>query len=221
MVPAKHLPITMIAMTLANHTCSPFAPMKRTSRQRTSLRYQDSPEPPFTPATNAQARQVPSRRRPAEVTTSRSGSKITSLKSIEDYNKYVLEQPDALHIIRFSAPWCQMCKSTDVAWERMAAKLALKHGSIRFYSVTVDDRDDDVIALKNSLQIDKVPQGIIRHPTFQQQRIDMHRKNLSALRKSLDGLAEDFSFFVELSDKGIMNFFSVSDRHAQSCRRMN
>ena len=201
MVPviAKPLSITIIAMTLA--TCSSFAPTGRTSRHTTSLRYQDCSAvlepPPFAPPTKAQARQVQSRRRPAEVTTPRRSSKITSLKSIEDYNKHVLEQPDALHIIRFSAPWCQVCKSTDVAWERMAAKLAPKHGAIRFHSVTVDGRDDGVIALKDALQIEKVPQGIIRHPIFQK-RIDMHRQNLSALRKSLDGPAEDF---VESSDK--------------------
>ena len=197
MAPAKQLSAIIIAMTLANHTCSPFAPIARTSRQTTSLRYQEFPEPPFIEvALPARAvRKVPSRRRRAEMTTPRSrssSSKITPLKSIEDYNKYVLEQPDALHIIRFSTPWCHMCKLTNVAWERMAAKLAQKHGAIRFYSVTVDGRDDDVDALKDALQIDKVPQGIINHPAFQQ-RIDMDRKNLSALRKSLDGLAEDLS----------------------------
>lgn len=123
-------------------------------------------------------------------------SPVTQLHSIQDYHKHVLDEPNRLCIIRFSAPWCKVCKSTNVAWERMASKIA-KEGTnnnnantkpIKFLSVNLDGRDESTSALKDMLQINRVPQGIIHHPTrgVFGQRVDLNRSNLSTLKKRLE-----------------------------------
>ena len=99
-------------------------------------------------------------------------------------------------VIRFSAPWCQVCRSTDVAWERMAAKIHKSNNSdgnetgtrIKFFSVRVDGKDESTAALKDMLQVNKVPQGVVHHPSegVFGRKIDLTRSNLSALKKRLE-----------------------------------
>ena len=165
---------------------SAFNPSSPGRRTVTSLGYRD--EPSIVDARHIlqtpEERQA-SLRRPAEADRRRSS--VVTLNSIEDYDRHVLQNPDRLHIIRVSAPWCRVCHSTAVAWERMASKLAARgdDAPIQFFSVSVDGKNEEATALKDMLQIDRVPQGIIHHPTFGR-RIDMHRKNLMALKKSLE-----------------------------------
>jgi hypothetical protein len=131
-------------------------------------------------------------------TSSRSAqraSPITQLHSIQDYHRHVLNEPNQLCIIRFSAPWCKVCKSTNVAWERMASKIMKtvdNKRKIKFFSVSLDGKGS-VVALKDMLQIRRVPQGIIHHPTqgVFGQRIDLNRNNLSSLKKQLEKYLED------------------------------
>lgn len=77
----------------------------------------------------------------------------------------------------------------------MASKIA-KEGTnnnantkpIKFLSVNLDGRDESTSALKDMLQINRVPQGIIHHPTrgVFGQRVDLNRSNLSTLKKRLE-----------------------------------
>lgn len=107
-----------------------------------------------------------------------------------------------MSIIRFSAPWCSMCRSTNVAWERMASKITNKMSNtslnnnvkrIHFLAVSIDGKDEATTALKDMLQILQVPQGIIHHPTkgLLGQKVDLHRSNLSSLRKLLEQCLEE------------------------------
>merc|ERR1711862_405048 len=116
---------------------------------------------------------------------------IISLTSIGDYHHHVLQNPHKLHIVRFSAPWCQVCRATNVAWERMASRIRRKSSaarSIQFLSVVVDNNNDEVRALRDMLQIEKVPMGIVHHPTEGTLgvRVDLHRKNLGTLKRNLE-----------------------------------
>mmetsp|Transcript_14621 Transcript_14621/g.32149 ORF Transcript_14621/g.32149 Transcript_14621/m.32149 type:complete len:199 (-) Transcript_14621:153-749(-) len=181
MHPLLHI---LVAVSMLFGSALAFNPSSPGRRTVTSLGYID--EPSIVDARyilrTPEERQA-SLRRPAEADRRRSS--VISLNSIEDYNRHVLQNPDRLHIIRVSAPWCRVCHSTAVAWERMASKLAAGDSPIQFFSVEVDGKNEEAAALKDMLQIDRVPQGIIHHPTFGR-RIDMHRKNLMALKKSLE-----------------------------------
>ena len=133
-------------------------------------------------------------RRSAEVKQGRAKSaSIIQLNSIDDYHRHVLQSPEKLHVIRFSAPWCQVCRTTNVAWERLASRVTKASSSvpshrIQFLSVSVDGKNEDAAALKDMLQIEKVPQGIVHHPSggIFGARVDMHRANLGTLRKNLE-----------------------------------
>ena len=63
---------------------------------------------------------------------------------------------------------------------------------IKFFSVSLDGKGS-VVALKDMLQIRRVPQGIIHHPTqgVFGQRVDLNRNNLSSLKKQLEKYLED------------------------------
>lgn len=117
----------------------------------------------------------------------------------------MLHNPNHLCIIRFSAPWCQICKSTQVSWERLAAKISKvngvapedtnNHKRVKFLSVTLDGKNDATTALKNMLHIDRVPLGIVHAPKLgiYGQKIDLKRSNLSALKKQLEAYVSEDS----------------------------
>ena len=123
-------------------------------------------------------------------------SPIISLYTIQDYQDKVLSSSlnneHELCIIRFKAPWCQTCRTTNVAWERMASRLGKLSSSspknkIKFFAVELDGKEETT-ALKDMLNIEGVPQGVLHHPTMgiSEQRVKLHRKNLSTLKKNLE-----------------------------------
>lgn len=126
-------------------------------------------------------------------------SPVTQLRSIQDYHRHVLNEPYQMSIVRFSAPWCKVCKSTNVSWERMASKLSTTPSSspgdnkrrIKFFVVSLDAKSKDAAAttaLKDMLQVDRVPQGIVHYPMegIYGKRVDLSRSNLSLLKKRLE-----------------------------------
>ncbi len=119
-------------------------------------------------------------------------SPITQLFSIQDYNQHVLNSaPNQLCIIRFHAPWCQVCRTTNVSWERMASKIVKMNSSnrnVKFLSVSLDGKNEEVVALKDMLNIEGVPQGVIHHARdgVFGQNVNLNRKNLGILKKQLE-----------------------------------
>ena len=173
-------------------------------------------------------------------------SPIIELHSIQDYRNHILLNNDdtssptstsPLCIVRFSAPWCKLCRSTDVAWERMAAKFtsaasaaanpttstsaASPMKQIKFFTVNLSNNNDNggrgeggdhassVGALKDMLQIDRVPQGILHHPAFgiYEQKVNLHRSNLSILKKQLERYMMEEDADIRMED-GFWNFES-------------
>ncbi|KAL7439096.1 hypothetical protein ACHAXH_003679 [Discostella pseudostelligera] len=173
-------------------------------------------------------------------------SPMIELHSISDYRNHILLNNDdasnptstsPLCIVRFSAPWCKLCRSTDVAWERMAAKFtsaasaaanpttstsaASPMKQIKFFTVNLSNNNDNggrgeggdhassVGALKDMLQIDRVPQGILHHPAFgiYEQKVNLHRSNLSILKKQLERYMMEEDADIRMED-GFWNFES-------------
>lgn len=165
---------------------------------RTSLRtLLDPPAAPFipikrdlqTPEERAKALRSSSSRATRATPTS-----ITSLYNIQDYQEQILNSSTEyeLSIIRFKAPWCQTCRTTNLAWERMASRLSKastlsSKNKVKFYQVELDGKEDST-ALKDFLEIEGVPQGVMHIPTLgiAEQKVKLHRKNLTQLKKNLD-----------------------------------
>jgi len=106
-------------------------------------------EPPAPPLTEQlQPNTSSSRRQSSRATSTASraatrSSPITQLFNIQDYHQHVLNEPNQLCIIRFHAPWCQVCRTTNVSWERMASKIVKMNSSkrnIKFLSVSLTER---------------------------------------------------------------------------------
>ena len=131
----------------------------------------------------------------------RPASTVTELRSVEDYRNHVLrDDGDRLCVVRFSAPWCKVCRATNVAWERMAAKItsaagpADGGGRVRFFSAVVDGADGSPsAALRDMLGVIRVPQGIVHHPSggLLGRKVDLDRSNLTLLKKRLEGYVLD------------------------------
>jgi thiol-disulfide isomerase/thioredoxin len=117
-------------------------------------------------------------------------STITPLASIEDFNQHILSSDgNDLKLIRFSAPWCQVCRTTNVAFDRMSSKLA-KGGDVQFYSVLIDSNkpEDAKNLLKDHLEVNAVPTGVLYHPSKGIiGRVNLNRANMGELKKRLDG----------------------------------
>ena len=131
----------------------------------------------------------------------RPASTVTELRSVEDYRNHVLrDDGDRLCVVRFSAPWCKVCRATNVAWERMAAKItsaagpADGGGRVRFFSAVVDGADGSPsAALRDMLGVIRVPQGIVHYPSggLLGRKVDLDRSNLTLLKKRLEGYVLD------------------------------
>ena len=164
-------------------------------------------EPPAAPLTiqedQPEKKQQPTKTPPSRTSSFRAtstasraadtrSSPIVQLFNIEDYNQHVLNSPpNQLCIIRFSAPWCQVCRTTNVSWERMAAKISKMNSgrrNVKFLSVHLDGKSEEVVELKDMLHIEGVPQGIIHHTSdgLVGQRVNLNRKNLGNLKKELE-----------------------------------
>jgi len=168
---------------------------------RTSLRtLLDPPAAPFVPIQKKELLQTPEERaRALRSSSSRvtraTPTSITSLYNIQDYQEQILNSSGneyELSIIRFKAPWCQTCRTTNLAWERMASRLSKassqsSKNKVKFYQVELDGKEEST-ALKDFLEIEGVPQGVMHIPNLgiDEQKVKLHRKNLTQLKKNLD-----------------------------------
>mmetsp|Transcript_22479 Transcript_22479/g.48743 ORF Transcript_22479/g.48743 Transcript_22479/m.48743 type:complete len:259 (-) Transcript_22479:418-1194(-) len=99
-------------------------------------------------------------------------SLVRSVRTMKEYEACVLEERDKLVIIRFHAPWCRVCKATNIAYERYATKLQTSHPhQIKFLSVTLDGSDEtnelkDSLSKNHGLDVIKVPMAMLYHPSL-------------------------------------------------------
>mmetsp|Transcript_4814 Transcript_4814/g.8034 ORF Transcript_4814/g.8034 Transcript_4814/m.8034 type:complete len:341 (-) Transcript_4814:92-1114(-) len=180
---------------------SPLLPKKIQSTSTTSASTTTSTSSSTTTETESTALRTPQDRqaslRPksrARTAPPKRTSPILSLHTISDYESHILHSANenVLSIVRFKAPWCQTCRTTNVAYERMASKLtklssASPKNKVKFYQVELDGKEETT-ALKDHLEIEGVPQGVLHHPSqgIEEQKIKLGRSNLSALKKNLE-----------------------------------
>jgi len=166
--------------TLLDPPAAPFVPIQKKESSSTVL---------LTPEARARALRSSSSRVTRATPTS-----ITSLYNIQDYQEQILNSSGEyeLSIVRFKAPWCQTCRTTNLAWERMASRLSKassqsSKNKVKFYQVELDGKEDST-ALKDFLEIEGVPQGVMHKPNLgiDEQKVKLHRKNLTQLKKNLD-----------------------------------
>ena len=153
-------------------------------------------EPPAAPLTQQKKiNLLPSHSYPrVTITASRvttHSSSVTQLSNIQDYHHHVFNSPDQLCVIRFHAPWCQVCRTNNVYWELMASKINKMNSSnrsVKFLSVTLDESNEEVAKLKDMLQIQSEQQGVVHYARegLFGQRVHLNRKNLGKLKKQLE-----------------------------------
>ena len=169
--------------TLLDPPAAPFIPIQKKKESSSTIL--------LTPEARAKALRSSSAARATRATP----TSITSLYNIQDYQEQILNSSNSeyeLSIIRFKAPWCQTCRTTNLAWERMASRLSKassqsSKNKVKFYQVELDGKEDST-ALKDFLEIEGVPQGVMHIPTLgiAEQKVKLHRKNLTQLKKNLD-----------------------------------
>ena len=107
-------------------------------------------------------------------------SPIISLHNIQDYQRHVINKPQHICIIHFTDR--HECKELEEYKQMVVSlnnnKLCDKNRTkIKFFSVHIDEKDDNTAILKDMLQIKHMPQGVIHHP-----REALFLKKMSKLR---------------------------------------
>ena len=92
---------------------------------------------------------------------------IISLHNIQDYQRHVINKPQHICIIHFTDRYD--CNELEEYKQMVASlnnnKLCDKNKTkIKFFSVHINEKDDDTAVLKDMLQIKHMPQGVIHHP---------------------------------------------------------
>lgn len=189
----------MSLRTLLDPPAPPFRPRASSADESTMTSLKPLAE--ATAATTVR----PSRSRTTSSRATQRTSPITSLRTIEEYKQHVLDaSSNQLSIVRFSAPWCRVCRSTNVSWERLASRInkmaatptpnydgTVEGEQIKFFSVHID-QNEETIALKDSLQITQVPQGIVHQPKHGafEEHIPLKREHVGLLKKRLEKYVE-------------------------------
>ena len=96
-------------------------------------------------------------------------SPIISLHNIQDYQRHVINKPQHICIIHFTDRY--ECKELE-EYKQMATSLSRNKNNecdnnrtkIKFFSIHINEKDDDTAVLKDMLQIKQIPQGVIHHP---------------------------------------------------------
>ena len=98
-------------------------------------------------------------------------SPIISLHNIQDYQGYVINKPQHICIIHFTDRYD--CNELE-EYKQMARALTRNRNKnnecdnnrtkIKFFSIHINEKDDDTTVLKDMLQIKHMPQGVIHHP---------------------------------------------------------
>ena len=68
------------------------------------------------------------------------------------------------------------------------SKMNTGRRNVKFFSVHLDGKDEDVVELKDMLHIEGVPQGVIYHKGdgVVGQKVNLNRKNLGILKKQVE-----------------------------------
>lgn len=133
-------------------------------------------------------------------------SAVQPIRTMKQYEAFVLDETEKLVIIRFHAPWCRVCKGTDVAYERYATKIQRAYPQkVQFCSVNFDGKEEtttlkDTLLEAHGIDIREVPVGLLFHP---QERgivgkVKLNRKHLSSLKDKVAAYLEGGADLISL-----------------------
>lgn len=188
-----------------NQRATAFSPLSPS--RDTALRYRTSDDDATTVADDS--RVTPALLSRATTSASRASSRpspVLSLESAAQFESTIAdpqnEDFDKLTILRFHAPWCAVCRTTGVAYERLAVKLAKESATnsnsnananargIRFASVELTPKNPRASELKELFEVEGVPLGVFVRRGEVVGRVTLNRANLGELKKRLGGFVE-------------------------------
>mmetsp|Transcript_8385 Transcript_8385/g.17486 ORF Transcript_8385/g.17486 Transcript_8385/m.17486 type:complete len:250 (-) Transcript_8385:172-921(-) len=189
----------------ANNAAAAFSPTTPPSRN-TPLHYRTSPDETALPDESLLNSVMLPRVTTSASRASSRPSPVLSLESMADCESAALdprgENFDKVTILRFHAPWCKVCQTTSVAYERLAAKMDKASSSsssasasasargVRFASANLTPKNPRVGELKEWFEVEGVPMGVFLHRGEVIGKVTLNRGNLSELKNRLEGYLE-------------------------------
>ena len=82
---------------------------------------------------------------------------ITTVDTLEDYKREVVDEKDKIVVVRFYAQWCKSCKAAFPLFQKMKADLP----SVKYVMVPLTK---DTAYIHSGLGVPSVPFGHIYHP---------------------------------------------------------
>lgn len=89
------------------------------------------------------------------------GGGIQEVRTLQDYKKIVVEEPDCITVVRFYAPWCRACKAVRSKYQRLSRQYASLKLPVHFVEVPLTK---DNAFLHTGLGVPSLPYGHIYHP---------------------------------------------------------
>ena len=107
---------------------------------------------------------------------------VQNVDTLEDYKNIVVDEQDAIVVVRFFAPWCKSCKAAHPLFKKMASE----HSSspVKFVEVPLTK---DTAYIHEGLGVPSVPFGHIYHPEVglvEEKKIN--KKVFKEFREALD-----------------------------------
>ena len=105
---------------------------------------------------------------------------ITTVDTLEDYKREVVDEKDKIVVVRFYAQWCKSCKAAFPLFQKMKADLP----SVKYVMVPLTK---DTAYIHSGLGVPSVPFGHIYHPDVglvEERKIN--RKVFGEFRESLE-----------------------------------
>ena len=98
---------------------------------------------------------------PQPTPTSQSLPNMMEIDNWADFQKYVLEEPDRLTLVRFHAPFCRACKAMAPQLDRFARL----HPHVNIVQIAWNKQNVAATQLIRSLRVNKVPHGQLYVPS--------------------------------------------------------
>jgi thiol-disulfide isomerase/thioredoxin len=107
---------------------------------------------------------------------------VQNVDTLEDYKRIVVDEQDAIVVVRFFAPWCKSCKSAHPLFKKMVSEHA--SSPVKFVEVPLTK---DTAYIHEGLGVPSVPFGHIYHPEVglvEEKKIN--KKVFKEFREALD-----------------------------------